>query len=183
VTARQAGLTGTVSWRQLPDTVRAAFNRRLEGMYGGGNDETVFDSLTLDKQQALLIFLRRFQCLKLWDTVCRIENLYGEGGVGMHFDAWPFIRSTLERRREFTTWFATHRGMSGGFVERGAGQGSLHILYRGDGSGMWEVHFDLYNPWASPLNAWRHLLHEKMRKETPDWRTIAVALGYMENDA
>ena len=147
-------------------------------MYGGGDDGEVFDSLAVDKQQALLIILRRFQSLGLWGTVHRVENLYGEGGVGMNFDAWPFIRSQLERRREFTAWFARHRGTSGGFVERGARRGCLHILYRAKGRCKWEAHFDLYNPWVSPLNAWRHLLHEKMRKETPDWRTIAAALGY-----
>lgn len=169
-------------WRELPEAVRAALNRKLEGMYGGGDDESVFDSLAVDKRQSLLILLGRFQALKLWDTVRRIENVWGEGGVGMNFDAWPLIRSSLERRREFTAWFATHRGTAGGFVERQPARAALHILYRDKGARRWEAHFDLYNPWPSPLSAWRHLLHEKLRKETPDWRIIGEALGYLDEN-
>lgn len=169
-------------WHELPESVRRALNRKLEGLYGGRDDEAVFDSLAVDKQQALLILVRRFRALKLWDTVRRIENLWGEGGVGMDFVAWPLIRSSLDRRAEFTKWFARHRGTSGGFVERRAGRASLHILYRDGGPRRWEAHFDLYNPWTSPRNAWRHLLHEKLRKETPNWQLIGAALGYLEEN-
>jgi len=167
-------------WRELPELTRAALDRRLEGLYGGAEDESIFDSLEVDKQQALLILVRRLLVVKLWETVRRIENLWGENGVGMHFTAWPFIKSTLERRSDFSTWFARHRNTAGGFIEHGRKLASLHILYADKEAQHWEAHFDLYNPWASPVNAWRHLLHEKVRKETPDWRVIGNALLYID---
>jgi hypothetical protein len=82
------------------------------------------------------------------------------------------------RRANFSTWFATHSGTALGFIERGKRLASMHVL-QCEGC-CWEAHFDLYNPWASPANAWRHLLHEKIRRETPDWRAIGAALGYLE---
>jgi hypothetical protein len=169
-----------LQWDKLPETLRAALARKLEGLYGGARDETIFDALAVDKQQALLILVRRFLTLDLWDAVRRIENLYGEGGVGMNFLAWPFLKSRLERRAEFTTWFARHRNTTVGFIERGtATRAALHLLCRDNAATeSWEAHFDLYNPWTSPLNAWRHLLHEKIRRETPDWRVIGASLGY-----
>ncbi|HEY0379113.1 MAG TPA: hypothetical protein VGC87_19510 [Pyrinomonadaceae bacterium] len=166
-------------WGGLPERTRAALDRRLVGLYGGERDAEVFDSLPLDKQQALLILARRLTELKLWDAVRRVENLYAEGGVGMHFVAWPILKSALRGRRNFSTWFATHKNTTLGFIERGKRLGSLHILYSEGSAGVrWEAHFDLYNPWASPVNAWLHLLHEKMRREVPDWRIIGAALGY-----
>ena len=168
-------------WGELPEDVRAALGRRLEGLYGGAGDEAVFDALAVDKQQALLILLRRFLELGLWDGVRRVENLYGEGGVGMSFVAWPFLKSRLEGRARFTTWFARHPNTTRGFIERGAGRAAaaLHLLYVDGAAGRsWEAHFDLYNPWASPANAWRHLVREKFRRETPDWRAVGAALGY-----
>lgn len=169
---------GTLRWRDLPENFLVALDRKLEGLYGGTNQEEVFDSLALDKQQALLLIARRFLELNLWEAVRRIENLYGEGGVGMNFTAWPFIRSTLERRRDFTKRLARHGRKGGGFMERGAKLASLHLLYADGGARHWEVHFDLYNPWASPLHAWRHLVRERLRRELPDWRVIGRALGY-----
>ena len=169
-------------WGSLPETLRAALERKLEGLYGGTKGETVFDGLTVDKQQALLILARRFLALNLWDAVRRIENLYGEGGVGMNFLAWPYLKSTLERRADFTALFASHHNTTRGFIERGTRCASLHILYNDDSRRRgWEAHFDLYNPWSSPVNAWRHLLYEKIRRVTPDWRTIGAALGYLKN--
>jgi hypothetical protein len=167
-------------WSELPEIVHAALARRLEGLYGGARDETVFDALAVDKQQALLILLRRFLELDLWDAVRRIENLYGEGGVGMNFSAWPNLKSRLERRARFSTWFARHQNTTEGFIERGtAGRAALHFLYSDSAATRsWEAHFDLYNPWTSPANAWRHLLHEKLRRETPDWRMIGASLRY-----
>jgi hypothetical protein len=171
-----------LKWSKLPENVRAELARKLEGLYGGTRDDEVFDALAVDKQQALLILLRRLLDLKLWDAVRRIENLYGEGGVGMHFKAWPFLKSTLEGRENFSTWFAKHRHTTRGFIERGTGtRPSLHVLYAESAEVKgWEAHFDLYNPWASPLSAWRHLAHEKIRKETPDWRVIGASLGYLK---
>lgn len=168
-------------WDNLPETLRVALERKLEGLYGGLKDEDVFNHLAVDKQQALLILARRFLALNLWDAVRRIENLYGEGGVGMNFLAWPYLKSTLERRRDFTMLFASHHNTTRGFIERGTRLASLHILYSDDSTRRgWEAHFDLYNPWASPVNAWRHLLHEKVRRETPGWRTIGATLGYLK---
>jgi hypothetical protein len=169
-----------LKWRELPAFTRAALDRRLEGLYGGAEDESTFDSLEVDKQQALLILVRRLLAAKLWETVRRVENLWGVNGVGMHFSAWPFIKSTLERRSDFSTWFARHPNTAGGFIERGRELASLHILYADKEAEHWEAHFDLYNPWASPVNAWRHLLHEKIRKETPNRRVIGGALGYSD---
>jgi hypothetical protein len=169
-------------WSNLPERVRAGLEHKLEGLYGGATDETAFDALAVDKQQALLILVRRFQDLKLWDTVRRIENLYGEGGVGMNFLAWPYLKSTLERRADFTTLFAKHRHATRGFIERRTRRASLHVLYSDCSAGrIWEAHFDLYNPWSSPLNAWHHLLYEKIRRETPGWRIIGASLGYLKS--
>jgi hypothetical protein len=159
--------------------------RKLEGLYGGTSDEIVFNQLPVDKQQALLILLRRLLDVRLWETVRRITNLWGQGGVGMHFLAWPFLESTLGRRDNFSTWFARHRNTTRGFIERGTKRRpSLHVLYAGGEEARgWEAHFDRYNPWASPMNAWRHLVHEKIRKETPDWRIIGASLGYLRDSA
>lgn len=165
-----------LSWYELTPDTRVALERKLEGLYGHTRDEIAFDALPVDKQQALLILVRRWRELKLWDTVRRVENVYGEGGVGMNFAAWPFLESTLRKRVDFTSWFATHGDTTGGYLERKKLLGSLHILYVDDKERRWAAHFDLYNPWASPVNAWRHLLHEKLRRETPDWRVIKGVL-------
>jgi hypothetical protein len=170
-----------LAWRELSAKTRCALTGRLIGLYERQTDESAFDALALDKQQALLILLRRFHELKLWESVRRVENVYGTGGVGMNFAVWPFIKSTLERRRDFTSWFARHRNTTGGWIERGSGLGSLHVLYVDDGRArQWAAHFDLYNPWASPMNAWRHLLNEKFRHYTPDWRAISSSLWGIE---
>ena len=160
MSARAASDEGPAAlrWGGLPERTRAALHRRLEGLYGGARDAEVFDSLPLDKQQALLILSRRLMELNLWDAVRRVHNLYGEGGVGMRFLAWPYLRSELGRRAAFSTWFATHKNTTLGYIERGKRLGSLHILYSEGGAGVgWEAHFDLYNPWASPANAWRRM--------------------------
>jgi hypothetical protein len=176
-TTEEAGLR----WRELSSDARAALERKLEGLYGHERDESAFDSLAVDKQQALLILMRRLRELKLWDTVRRVENVYGEGGTGMNFIAWPLLESTLRRRNDFTAWFATHGDTNGGFIERGRTRAALHILYvEGEQQRRWAAHFDLYNPWTSPLNAWRHLLHEKLRRETPGWLVIRSALWNSE---
>lgn len=172
-----------LGWRELDAETRASLQGKLAGLYGHERDESAFDSLAVDKQQALLILMRRFAELKLWDTVRRVENVYGEGGTGMNFAAWPLLESTLRRRDDFTAWFATHGDTTGGFLERGRTRAALHLLYVDDAGRQqqpeqrrWAAHFDLYNPWASPVNAWRHLLHEKLRHETPGWRVIKSAL-------
>ncbi len=170
-----------LSWQELSADTRLALAGRLVGLYERPTDESAFDALALDKQQALLILSRRFRELKLWEAVRRIGNVYGEGGVGMNFTVWPVIKSTLEGREGFTSWFARHRNTDGGWIERGVGRASLHVLYVDEGTERkWAANFDLYNPWASPMNAWRHLLHEKFRHYTPDWRAISSSLWGIE---
>jgi hypothetical protein len=163
-------------WSELPIETSELLARRLEGLYGNARDEEAFDSLAIDKQQALLILLRRLHELNLWESVHRVENVYGEGGVGMNFAAWPLLQATLKRRTDFTSLFANHGDTTGGFLERERKRASLHFLFVDEGARRWAVHFDLYNPWSSPLNAWRHLLNEKLKGETPDWRTIGASL-------
>lgn len=163
-------------WRDLREETRQALARKLEGLYGYERDEAAFDSLTLDKQEALLLLLCRLSELELWDAVRRIGNVYGMGGVGMSFTSWPVLLSSLRRRDDFTTLFASHKDNAGGFLERGRRRASLHFLHTDSNALSWGVHFDLYSPWASPLNAWRHLVHEKLRGETPHWKVIKNAL-------
>jgi hypothetical protein len=163
-------------WRDLTEETRRALARKLEGLYGQERDAAAFDLLAEDKQQALLILKGRLGDLGLWEAVRRVENVYGLGGVGMSFTAWPQLLSALRARADFTQLFAKHSDNSGGFLERGRTRASLHFLYIDGAVRSWAVHFDLYNPWASPLNAWRHLLHEKLRGATPDWKTIKKAL-------
>ncbi|HKS27949.1 MAG TPA: hypothetical protein VJS44_09025 [Pyrinomonadaceae bacterium] len=162
-----------MSWRKLSDELREELQGKLQGLYGGASSEAAFDNLTIDKQQALVLFARRLDELALWPLVRRVENVYGEGGVGMNFTAWPALASELQRRKDFTARFASHRDNDGGFIELGRGAASLHFLYQGTGAQRrWGVHFDLYNPWASPASAWRHLLREKIGSERPDWRVV-----------
>ncbi len=175
--ASSSHLPPRLSWQQLASGTRIALDSKLEGLYGAETDEDAFDALAVDKQQALLIINRRFVEVNLWDAVRRIKNVYGEGGVGMNFEAWPFLRSTLRCRKDFTSRFAGHRDAQFGFIERRMRRASLHILCEAnEQSPLWSAHFDLYNPWASPLNAARHLFHEKIRGRTPDWRTIRDSL-------
>ena len=167
---------GGLRWQRLSVGMRKVLEHKLEGLYGQKGDGAAFDSLQVDKQQSLLIFARRFQELDLWSAVRRVENVYGQGGVGMNFAAWPALKSKLSRDKIFTTRFANHHDASGGFIERGRGRASLHILFVEDGEHRWAAHFDLYNPRAWLLNTWRHLLYEKFCGVTPDWRAISDEL-------
>jgi hypothetical protein len=45
--------------------------------------------VAIDKQQAMMLLVDRLQTKGLWHLVKRITNVYGEGGVGMQFEAWP----------------------------------------------------------------------------------------------
>ena len=168
-------------WADLPAEVQEGLAGRLNGLYGQTDDAAAFNSLAVDKQNALLILFARLSELGLWDSVRRVENVYGEGGVGMNFKAWPMLVSTLERRNEFTSRFAKHGDTAGGFMEKGSNVGSLHFLYQDGAERAWGVHFDLYNPWSSPLNAWRHLRDEKLSGYTPDWTRIGQVLGFRFN--
>jgi hypothetical protein len=167
-----------VKWTQLPAEVQNGLKGRLAGLYGQADDAAAFDSLGVDKKNALLILHARLSELGLWKAVRRVENVYGQGGVGMNFKAWPVLVSTLKRRKEFTSRFASHGDNAGGFMEKSADAGSLHFLYDDEAERKWAVHFDLFNPWSSPLNAWRHLREEKLRGYTPDWTRIGQVLGF-----
>lgn len=179
--------SSVLNWRDLSEETREGLGRKLEGLYGQGSDQNAFDALATDKQQALLILFRRLQELKLWHAVRRVENVYGMGGVGMDFAAWPLILSTLRRRSDFTRRFANHHDTTGGFIERGTGspRASLHILYveQENGARRWAAHFDLHHPWASPRSAWRHFVHEKLKGLTPDWRVISASLWSSPGDS
>jgi hypothetical protein len=168
--------TKHLRWPELSNEVRDALENRLRNLYGRADDESAFDALSIDKQQALLCFARRLTELKLWETVRRIENVYGEGGVGINFTAWPVLHTALSRHHSFTGIFAAHKDSSGGFIERRRTRSSLHFLYLERATRRWSAHFDLYNPLAFPLGTWQHLLHEKIKRETPDWIAIKCAL-------
>ncbi len=115
--------------------------------------------------------------MKLWHVVRSVENVYGEGGVGMNFAAWPVILSTLRRRPDFTRLFANHRNTAGGFYERRRATAVLHFLYVEGATRSWAVHFDLHSLVYSPISAWRHVRYEALGGVTPDWRMIGESLA------
>src|SRR5947209_7029772 len=160
---------GLLRWNELAAVTRHAFCGKLGELYGHGqDDEGVFDSLYVDKQRALLIFMRRFRELNLWDEVIEVLNVYGAGGVGMSFTASPRMFEILRGRRDFTRLLARHRGHTAGFIERNRPRGSLHFLYAEGKTPAWSAHFDLHSP-LSPRHAFHHLWREKLRKRGPDW--------------
>jgi hypothetical protein len=167
-----SSLSHQLRWRELPDRARQDLTGKLVGLWGATSDETAFNALTEDKQQALLLILRRMQGKDLWHLVRSIDNVYGEGGVGIGFIAWPFIQSTLSRRRDFTRRFANHRDTQGGFYEKGRADAVLHFLFQEGNPRKWYVHFDLYSPVHSFGSAAKHLRHEFLGKVCPDWRMI-----------
>jgi hypothetical protein len=176
VSERWSSTPKHLRWRELSASTRAALYRKLAGLYGHDDDERAFDSLSIDKQQSLLVVMRRFGELSLWETVRRVEHVYAEGGVGLNFEAWPVLASMLRARSDFTARFSGHKDSSAGFMEKRRALASLHFLCVDEGRRRWGAHFDFYNPWSSPLNAWRHLWHEKIRHQAWDWRIIGTAL-------
>jgi hypothetical protein len=165
------------AWAELPYATKEFLTGKLAGLWGATTDAEAFDSWALDKKQALLLLLDRMQSKALWHLVKRVTNVYGEGGVGLQFEAWPMIESTLSRRRDFTRRFANHSDTSGGFYEKQRGTAILHFLFQEGEPRTWYVHFDLYSPVYSPGSAWRHLRYEMLAKVKPDWRTIAKSLN------
>lgn len=172
-----SSLSPQLRWRELPAAVRDALTGKLVGLWGAVSDEAAFDSLTEDKQQALLLVLRRMQAKDLWHLVRSIDNVYGEGGVGMGFAAWPSIQSTLSRRKDFTRRFANHKDTSGGFYEKGRADAVLHFLFQEGSPRKWFVHFDLYSPVHSVGSAGKHFRHEFLGKLCPDWKMIKQCLN------
>jgi hypothetical protein len=166
----------SLTWADLSDETRELLTGKLAGLWGAPTDAAAFDSWSFDKKQALLLLLYRLRAKQLWHLVKRITNVYGEGGVGLQFDAWPIIHSTLSRRPDFTKRFANHKDTSGGFYEKERAEAVLHFLFQEGEPRTWYVHFDLYSPVHSPASALKHLRHEFLGKLTPDWRMIAKSL-------
>ena len=163
-------------WRDLSSDIREGLSGKLKGLWGAPSDETAFDGLAEDKQQALLLIFKRMQVKGLWHLVKSIDNVYGEGGVGIGFAAWPLIRTTLSQRKDFTRLFANHRDTAGGFYEKGRPDAILHFLYQNGNPPKWYLHFDLHSPVHSPRSAARHFRHEFVGKICPDWKMIAQYL-------
>src|SRR5215211_1224630 len=165
------------AWAELPADTKELLRGKLAGLWGAATDAEAFDSWPLDKKQGLLLLLQRMQSKGLWHLVKRVTNVYGEGGVGLQFEAWPMIESTLSRRPDFTRRFANHKDTAGGFYEKGRAEAVLHFLFQEGQPRTWYVHFDLYSPVHSPESAWKHLRHEFMGKVKPDWKMIAKWLA------
>jgi hypothetical protein len=161
-----------LNWTDVPIELRESFGGRLSGLWGASSDEEAFASLSVDKQQALLLISARLRVLGLWELIRKVTNVYGEGGVGIEFIPWPLMKVTLSRRRDFTHRFAKHRDTTGGFYETGRASAILHFLYVVGEPWKWYVHFDLYSPIHSPFSALSHFRHEFFGKVRPDWRTI-----------
>jgi hypothetical protein len=156
--------------------MREALAGKLSGLWGAESDEAAFNNFPEDKQQALLIVVTRLREKGLWQVIRKIDNVYGEGGVGLGFSAWPVIISTLKGRKDFTRFMANHKGTSGGFYERGRADAVLHFIWENGPPQQWYVHFDLYSPVHSPVSALKHLRFEFLGKLTPDWRMIQECL-------
>lgn len=166
-----------IGWQDLPATVREALSGKLTGLWGAADDEAAFNACPIDKQQALLLMVTRLQAKGLWGVIRKIENVYGEGGVGISFSAWPAIESTLKARKDFTSFLANHKETTAGFYETGRAEAVLHFLCAAGESQQWYVHFDLYSPVHSPASAFKHVRYELAGKLTPDWRMIQQRLN------
>jgi len=164
------------SWSDLSVETRDLLTGKLVGLWQAPSDAAAFESWSIDKQRALILLFQRMRQKNLWHLVKQVTNVYGEGGVGIQFIAWPMIESTLDRRKDFTRRFANHKDTSGGFYEKQRDRAVLHFLFQEGEPRTWYVHFDLYSPVHSFSSALKHLRHEFMGKIKPDWRTIAGCL-------
>lgn len=174
--SKPAAVILPLRWEDLSAGTRELLQGKLAGLWGAATDAAAFESWPIDKQQALLLLLDRIHAKGLWHVVKRISNVYGEGGVGLQFEAWPMIESTLVRRRDFTRLMANHKHTTGGFYEKKRGAAILHFLFQEGEPRTWYVHFDLYSPVHSPGSVYRHLRHEFLGKVKPDWQMIAKHL-------
>lgn len=165
-----------LTWGALSRETRELLSGKLVGIWGAPSDEAAFDSWPLDKKQALLLLVERLNDKGLWQLVKQVTNVYGEGGVGIQFLAWPMIESTLKRRSDFTRRFANHKDTSGGFYEKTRADVVLHFLFQEGEPRQWYVHFDLYSPVHSLTSALKHLRHEAIGGLKPDWQMIAKSL-------
>jgi hypothetical protein len=166
-----------IPWQDLAEDVREALTGKLSGLWGATSDEAAFNACAVDKQQTLLIMASRLREKNLWHVIKKIDNVYGEGGVGIGFSAWPFVKSTLTARKDFTRRMANHKDTTGGFYEKGRADAVLHFLYLEGKPQKWYVHFDLYSPVQSPASALKHLRYEFVGKLTPDWKMIKQRLS------
>ena len=123
-----------LTWADLSGATREMLSGKLAGLWGAESDAAAFDSWPLDKKHALLLLLRRMDAKKLWHLVKRITNVYGEGGVGLQFEAWPMIESTLSRRNDFTRMMANHKDTTGGFYEKQRAAAVLHFAFGATGA-------------------------------------------------
>ena len=164
-------------WADLSLDSRELLCGKLVGLWGAPSDDAAFDSWPIDKQQALILLLRRLHEKHLWHLVRKVTNVYGEGGVGLQFIAWPMIESTLKRRKDFTRRLANHKDTAGGFYEKQRDRAVLHFLFQEGDPRTWYVHFDLYSPVHSLGSAMSHFRHEFMGKIKPDWQMIAKSLN------
>jgi hypothetical protein len=171
-----SSLNHQLRWRELPSQTRDALTGKLVGLWGAVSDEAAFNSLTEDKQEALLLILTRMEAKNLWHLVRKVDNVYGESGVGIAFVAWPLIQSTLSRRKDFTRRFANHKDTNGGFYEKGRAAAVLHFLFHEGNPRHWYVHFDLHSPVHSVPSAVKHLRYEFLGKICPDWKMIKQCL-------
>lgn len=163
-------------WSELPAKTREDFTGKLVGLWGAVSDETAFDSLSEDKQHALLLVHIRMQAKDLWHFVKNIDNVYGESGVGIAFASSPDIQSTLSSRKDFTKRFANHKDTSGGFYEKGRPDAVLHFLFQEGSPRKWYVHFDLHSPVHSVGSCVKHIRYEFLGKICPDWKMIKQCL-------
>ena len=91
----------------------------------------------------------------------------------MYFGAVMDLEAELDRRTDFTRYFARHRDNTGGFLEKHRRHASLHFLYLDAPAGrQWHAHLDLYGPLGSLMTVARHLWHERWKKFRPDWRLM-----------
>ena len=169
--------TSPKSWQKLSDESREALTGKLAGLWGATSDEAAFNGCAFDKQQTLLIMVARLEAKALWHIIKKIDNVYGEGGVGLAFSAWPVIESTLSTRKDFTRFLAKRKNTTGGFYEKGRAEAALHILYVQGLPQRCYVHFDLFSPVYSPLSFFKHWRYEVIGKLTPDWRMIQQRLA------
>jgi len=166
-----------LSWSDLSAETRELLTGKLVGLWQAPSDAAAFESWSIDKQRALILLFQRMRQKNLWHLVKQVTNVYGEGGVGIQFIAWPMIESTLKRRKDFTRRFANHKDTSGGFYEKQRDRAVLHFLFQEGEPRTWYVHFDLYSPVHSFASAVKHLRHEFIGKTKPDWRAIAGCLN------
>ena len=174
--AEPASEVSQLRWGDLSEDLRHALRGKLTGLWGAPSDEVAFDSLAIDKQQALLLIHSRMHEKDLWRLVRAITNLYGEGGVGLEFTPGAELAITLGSRKDFTRRLAKHRDTTGGFYERGRSEAALHFLYVDQTPPKWYVHFDLYSPVHSAGSAFKHFWLEYFGKVKPDWRVIQQRL-------